>query len=68
MKLMCVCVLSCVRLFVTPWTVAHQASLSMELFQVRILKWDAICYFNGPSNPSIKLTSLVYPALAGGPK
>ena len=68
MKLMCVCVLSCVRLFVTPWTVAHQASLSMELFQVRILEWDAICYFNGPSNPSIKLTSLVYPALAGGPK
>ena len=23
--------LSCVQLFVTPWTVAHQASLSMEL-------------------------------------
>ena len=23
-------VLSCVQLFVTPWTVAHQASLSME--------------------------------------
>ena len=24
------CWLSCVRLFVTPWTVAHQAPLSME--------------------------------------
>ena len=30
---MCVCVcvsLSCVRLFVTPWTTAHQAPLSVE--------------------------------------
>ena len=29
---MCVCVksLSMVQLFVTPWTIAHQASLSME--------------------------------------
>ena len=30
---MCVCVcesLSCVQLFATPWTVAHQAPLSME--------------------------------------
>ena len=28
----CVCVqlLDCVRLFVTPWTVAHKAPLSME--------------------------------------
>ena len=26
----CVCTLSCVWLFVTPWTVAHQAPLSME--------------------------------------
>ena len=25
----CMCVLSCVRLFVTPWTAAHQASLSI---------------------------------------
>ena len=27
---MCVCVLSCVRLFTTPRTVAHQAPLSVE--------------------------------------
>ena len=26
---MCVCVLSCIQLFETPWTVAHQAPLSM---------------------------------------
>ena len=29
----CVCVLRCVQLFVTPWTVAHQALLSMEFSQ-----------------------------------
>ena len=27
---LCVCVLSCLQLFVTPWTVARQAPLSME--------------------------------------
>ena len=27
---MCVCVLSCVPLVVTPWTVTHQAPLSMK--------------------------------------
>ena len=34
----CVCVklLSCVRLFAAPWTVAHQAPLSMGIFQARI--------------------------------
>ena len=31
---MCVCkLLSYVRLFATPWTVAHQAPLSMEYFR-----------------------------------
>ena len=27
---MCACVLSCIQLFVTPWTVASQGPLSME--------------------------------------
>ena len=27
----CVCTLSCVQLFATPWTVAHQAPLFMEI-------------------------------------
>ena len=36
-KLKCVCEsLSCAQLFVTPWTVAHQASLPMGLLQERI--------------------------------
>ena len=29
----CACALSCVQLFVIPWTVAHQASLFMEFFR-----------------------------------
>ena len=34
--------LSCVRLFVTPRTVAHQAPPSMGFFQARMLEWVAI--------------------------
>ena len=34
--------LSCVRLFETLWTVAHQASLSMGFSRQRILEWVAI--------------------------
>ena len=34
--------LSHVRLFVTPWTVACQAPLSMGILQARILEWVAI--------------------------
>ena len=31
-----------VQLFGTPWTVAHQAPLSMGILQARILKWVAM--------------------------
>ena len=34
--------LSCVQLFATPWTIAHQAPLSMEFSRQRILEWVAI--------------------------
>ena len=34
--------LSHVRLFATPWTVAHQAPLSMGILQARILEWVAM--------------------------
>ena len=37
------------RLFVTPWTVAHQVSLSMGSLQARILEWVAIASSRGPS-------------------
>ena len=36
--------LSRVRLFVTPWSVACQASLSMGILQTRILEWGAIAF------------------------
>ena len=35
-------VFSLVWLFVTPWTIAHQAPLSMGIPQARILEWVAI--------------------------
>ena len=41
--------LSHVWLFVTPWTVAHQAPLSMGILQARILEWVAIPFSRGPS-------------------
>ena len=43
----CVCVFSHVRLFVTPWTIAHQVLLSMGVLQARILEWIAISYSRG---------------------
>ena len=36
--MLCAQSLSCVRLFATPWAVAHQAPLSMGILQARILK------------------------------
>ena len=47
----CTCAqsLSHVRLFVTPWTLAHQLPLSRGFFQARILEWVAISYSRGPS-------------------
>ena len=43
--------LSHVRLFVTPWTMASQAPLSMGLFQARIFKWVAMPTFRWSSQP-----------------
>ena len=54
--------LSRVRLFVTPWTVAYQAPLSMGfsrqeyssvhgIFQARVLEWIAISFSRGSSQP-----------------
>ena len=41
--------LSHVRLFVTPWTVALQAPLSMVILQARILEWVAMASSRGSS-------------------
>ena len=42
-------VLSRVRLFVTPWTVARQAPLSKGILQARILEWVALAFSRGSS-------------------
>ena len=66
---MCVCVCVCafthVCLFVTPWTIAHQASLSMKFSRQEY--WSGLP-FPSPGdvpNPGIKAASVVFPALAG---
>ena len=66
---MCTCVLSClshVWCFATPWTVAHQAPLSMGFSRQEY--WSGLPYPppGGFPNPGIKLSSLMSPALAGG--
>ena len=35
------------QLFVTPWTVAHQAPLSIEILQARVLEWVAMPSYRG---------------------
>ena len=57
---------SCVRLFVTPWTVAHQAHLSMGFSRHKY--WSGL---PGPPpgdlpDPGIEPSFLMSPALAGG--
>ena len=43
--------LSRVWLFATPWTVAHQAPLSMGIFQARIMQWVVMPSSRGSSQP-----------------
>ena len=45
------CSLSCVPLFVTPWTVDPQAPLSMGFSKARILEWLAMPSSRGSSRP-----------------
>ena len=59
-----VCVLSRIRLLETPWTVAHQAPLSMRILQARIPVWVAI--FPSPGDLLNPATEPQSPALAGG--
>ena len=57
-------VFKCVRLFVTPWTVAHQAPLSMEFSGQEY--WNELP-FPPPGDlpdPGIELDFLASPALA----
>ena len=59
------CVFNCVQLFVTPWTVACQAPLSMEFSGQEY--WSGLP-FPTPGNlphPGIETVSPASPALAG---
>ena len=58
----CYAVLSCVQLCATPWTIAHQAPLSMGILQARILEWIAMLSSRGifptqGSNPGLPMTT-----------
>ena len=58
--------LSCVQLLLTPWTVAHQAPLSVGFSRQEY--WSELS-FPPPADlpdPEIELVSLASPALAGG--
>ena len=59
------CALNHVQLFETPWTVIHQAPLSMEFSRQEY--WSGLPFPTpgDPPDPRIKLTSLAFPALAG---
>ena len=59
------CVLSCIRFFATPWTVAHQAPLSIGF--PRQEYWSGLP-FSPPGDlpyPGTEPVSLKSPALAG---
>ena len=60
---MCVCVLSHVQLFATPWTVAHQASLSMGFSRQEY--WGGFP-FPSPEDLPDPGTDPLSPALADG--
>ena len=48
---LCALLLSHVRLFETPWAVAHQAPLSIGILQQRILEWVVMPSSRGSSQP-----------------
>ena len=50
---LCAKLLSHVRLFVTPWTVAHLAPLPVGILQARIREWVAMPFSRGSSQPII---------------
>ena len=59
---MCVCVFSCVQLFVTPWTVSCQAPLSMEFSRLEC--WSGLPFPTPVDLPCPATTSLVTYTLA----
>ena len=62
---LCVCVLSRFRFFVTPWTVAHQATLSMEFSMQEY--WSRVSFPTSGDipDPGAESKALGSPALRG---
>ena len=58
--------LSRIRLFATPWNIAHQAPLSMEISKQEYWSGLPLPTPGDLPNSVIELKSLVFPALAGG--
>ena len=59
---MCACVLSCIYLFSTPWTVTHKAPLSMGFSRQEYWSWLPFPSPGDLPNPGTEPSS---PALAG---
>ena len=57
---MCVCACSGHRLFATPWTVAHQAPLSMEFYRQEYWSWLPIPTPGDLLTPGIEPESLMH--------
>ena len=64
-KKISVCVLTCVRLFVTPWAIACQAPLFTEFSKQEYCSGLPFPSPGDLPNPEIEPVSLVPPALAG---
>ena len=62
---MCVCVLSCIWVFATPWTVTCEAPLSMGFYRQEY--WSGLPFpsLGDPCDSGTEPTSFVSPALAG---
>ena len=63
---MCVSVLSCVWFFATPWTIAHQAPLSMGFPRQEYWRGLPFPPLGDLPDPRIELVSLASPSLACG--
>ena len=65
----CVCVyaheLSCVQPFAGPWTIAHQAPLSVEFSRQEYWSGLPVSAPRNLPNPGVKPMSLMSPAMAG---
>ena len=62
----CAHLLSSVQLFATPWTIAHQGSLSTEFSRQEYWSGLPFSTLEDFPDPGIKPESLVSPALPGG--